>query len=255
MLNISGEVSSRLGSGGKKLEVGPMPRTMVAMTNGRNIKGIFEMSADDVFWWANWILVGALLIGVAATYAIVVSGNLRDAALKGNLAGAQTAAAEANARAKEADEKTEAERLERLRLEAAVAPRSLSVQQQQMLAAAWGKLAGKRVAVISYALDGEGAGLASQIIAVLTAANVEIDNRLASVMPMGGFSLGVHVTGSDEQTVNQLRTTLGLIGELAVAAPNSSQGGGASMSTVPGGVGSPVDAEILVGIKPVPTIK
>jgi hypothetical protein len=35
------------------------------------------MSADDVSWWANWILVGALLVGVAATYAIVVSGNIK----------------------------------------------------------------------------------------------------------------------------------------------------------------------------------
>jgi hypothetical protein len=43
------------------------------------------MSADDVSWWANWILVGALLVGVAATYAIVVSGNIKEANLKREL--------------------------------------------------------------------------------------------------------------------------------------------------------------------------
>lgn len=43
------------------------------------------MSAEDVSWWANWILVGALLVGVAATYAIVVSGNIKEANLKREL--------------------------------------------------------------------------------------------------------------------------------------------------------------------------
>jgi hypothetical protein len=43
------------------------------------------MSADDVSWWANWILVGALMVGVAATYAIVVSGNIKEANLKREL--------------------------------------------------------------------------------------------------------------------------------------------------------------------------
>lgn len=43
------------------------------------------MSVDDVFFWANWTLVGALVIGVAATYAIVVSGSIRDANLKREL--------------------------------------------------------------------------------------------------------------------------------------------------------------------------
>jgi hypothetical protein len=58
---------------------------MMITTNGRNIKGVRQMSADDVSWWANWILVGALLIGVVATYAIVVSGNIKEANLKREL--------------------------------------------------------------------------------------------------------------------------------------------------------------------------
>jgi hypothetical protein len=58
---------------------------MTIITNGRNIKGVRQMSADDVSWWANWILVGALLVGVAATYAIVVSGNIKEANLKSEL--------------------------------------------------------------------------------------------------------------------------------------------------------------------------
>lgn len=162
----------------------------------------------------------------------------------------------AKAGAAEANQKAEAERLERLKLEAVVAPRSLSLQQQQMLAAAWRALAGTRVAVISYSLDGEGAGLATQIMAALQAAGVVVDNRLASIMPMGGFSLGVHVTGADASVADPLRGALATIGNLAVATPGSPQGGGASMGVGPApGTSQPVAAEILVGVKPVATIR
>jgi len=34
--------------------------------------------AEDVSYWANWTLVGALLVGVLATYAIVVSSNAKE---------------------------------------------------------------------------------------------------------------------------------------------------------------------------------
>jgi hypothetical protein len=63
------------------------------------------MSADDVFWWANWILIGALLVGVAATYAIVVSGNLKEAALRREVAAAGAVAETAKANAAAAAER------------------------------------------------------------------------------------------------------------------------------------------------------
>ena len=49
-------------------------------------------------------------------------------------------AEQAKASAADANRKAELERLERLRLEATVAPRSIGVAQQQMLAAAWAVL-------------------------------------------------------------------------------------------------------------------
>ena len=84
---------------------------------------VLDMSAEDVSWWANWILVGALLVGVAATYAIVVSGNIKEANLKRELrdkddafdrykidAGKQISAANAVGEAAKADvEKAHAE--------------------------------------------------------------------------------------------------------------------------------------------------
>lgn len=51
------------------------------------------MSADDVFYWANWFLLGALVLGVVATYAIVKSGDIRDRELRIQLANSAERAA------------------------------------------------------------------------------------------------------------------------------------------------------------------
>lgn len=65
--------------------------------------------AEFISFWANWILVAALIVGVAATWGIVVSGNVKEAASKREIArlsadagASRAAAAEANARAIEA---------------------------------------------------------------------------------------------------------------------------------------------------------
>ena len=62
------------------------PAIAVMTTIGKKIRGALKMSADDVFFWANWALVAALVLGVLATYAVVVSGNIRDENLKRELA-------------------------------------------------------------------------------------------------------------------------------------------------------------------------
>ncbi len=261
--------------------------------------------AEDISYWANWTLVGALLIGVLATYAIVVSSNAKEhhwaeerrlsgerisaneketkraiadsdiakagaataneraAGLEAESEKARFAIAEAvkqtetaKASAAEANRKAEQERLERIRLEAVVSPRSLSLDQQRLIAGFWKQHAGKRVSVTSYALDAEGAGLATQIMACLGVATIEVDNRLASQMPLGGFSLGIHVSGNDSNLVNSIRTALSGTGRLTVAAANTPAGGGlASMETGSPDGDKPVAASILVGVKPVATIR
>lgn len=238
---------------------------------------------QSIFFWAT--ITAAIAGGISITAAFIsamvgyqvsdlvqADANRRivDAATAGETAkaDAEKARAEiaeaakqtelAKAGAAEANQKAEAERLERLKLEAIVAPRSLSLQQQQALAASWRAFAGKQVAVTSYSLDGEGAGLATQIMAALQAAGIGVDNRLASIMPLGGFSLGVHVTGADASVAESLRRALATIGNLAVAAPGSPQGGGAAMGlgSSPGAAPQqPVAAQILVGVKPVATIR
>jgi hypothetical protein len=110
------------------------------------LKGKYWMSADNVFTVANWVLVGALLVGVAATYAIVVSGKSRDEALKSELAAQNTRAAEL-ARQTEILKLSVGEAEQRaaeakLALEKFKAPRVLNQEQQSAVSAAVKPFAG-----------------------------------------------------------------------------------------------------------------
>jgi hypothetical protein len=51
--------------------------------------------AEFISFWSNWILIGALIVGVVATYGIVVSGNVKESAANTEIADAKrdTAAA------------------------------------------------------------------------------------------------------------------------------------------------------------------
>jgi hypothetical protein len=55
---------------------------MVKMLTNRATGNGRGMSADNIYYYANWALIGALVLGVIATYAIVASGNIRDSSLR-----------------------------------------------------------------------------------------------------------------------------------------------------------------------------
>jgi hypothetical protein len=175
---------------------------------------------------------------------------------KEGIATAQMAAAKANAdaakageRAAEANKAAEQEKIERLKLEAQIAPRRLTVAQQQAIAMGCSHFSGRRVRVVSYTLDVEAAVLAKQIIASLQASGMNIEDATASVMPLGGFSLGVQVEGNEPDLVIGLSAILSSVGKLLVAPPNSDQGAGETLSA---GSGAPrPSVSILIGAKPV----
>jgi hypothetical protein len=113
------------------------------ITECQKRKGIgMPLSWAESFWvWANWALIFALVLGVVATFLIVISSKVKEDALKRQLADASAKiedatarAAEANARAAEANRMAEEERLARVRIEQRLAPRSLSGKQQQNIA-------------------------------------------------------------------------------------------------------------------------
>jgi len=181
--------------------------------------------------------------------------NAKAESFRLEIAKAGESSAQANARAAEAQRMAEAERLERIRLEAIVAPRSISIIDQRAIAASLLRFAGSRVNLASYSLDGEGAVLGQQVIAILQAARIEVDNRIATMMPMGGFAFGIHVNGTRDDLVMTLRDALSRIGHLAVAPENTPISGGGGPIMQAGPVSRiPVNAAILIGIKPVPVI-
>lgn len=155
-------------------------------------------------------------------------------------AGAEVQIASARASAAEAMRVAETERLARVKLEAEIAPRRLSEAQRQAVMKTCKFFAGRApVNLVSYSLDAEAAVLGTQILETLGSAGIEVKGNLASIMPLGGFSLGVHVSGprSEQTLVTTLAVSLATDGGLAVALPELGADGG------------PI--QILVGVKPV----
>lgn len=176
--------------------------------------------------------------------------------------------ADANAAASKAGALAESERLERVKLEAIVAPRSLSLEQQRKMATSCSKFRGRRAIVTSYGLDLEGIALGGQIIAILKSAGVDVVDSRASIVEVGAFEIGVRVRGpaSEQDFVSALGDALSSVGKLQVSINDSSpSGGGAVMPRQSGaggfiyggGVAVPAGrpfVTVMVGIKPIPIL-
>lgn len=196
---------------------------------------------------------------IADSEARIKSAEAQVASANASSRDAVVKVAEAEARAAEARSMAEAERLERIRLQAIVAPRSLSLDQQQQIATAVRRFAGHRVLVSSYGLDGEGAALGAQIIILLRSVlgNDNVLDDRASLVVTGGFELGVHVRGPDSESalVSTLSDALSSIGQLQtfVNDPRPRTGGamGGGGAAFPAGT---IFVSVMVGIKPVPIL-
>jgi len=163
-----------------------------------------------------------------------------EASAKRDIATVKGEAATANEKAAGANKAAESERLQRVKLEAQVAPRRMTAAQQQTLTDACRPLGGRRVTVISYSLDVEAAVLATQLIPALEAAGIKVRPNLLSFMPFGGVTTGIQVSGADAAFSSALTRCIAA-GGLAMAPPAPAQ------------VTTDADAEavILVGVKPI----
>lgn len=126
--------------------------------------------------------------------------------------------ATANARAEEARQIAERERLERVKLEAQVAPRRLSREQEMSITSSLKHFSGRSVTVVSYSLDVEGGVLATQIISTLQGAGILVEEKIAGLAVGGPFWTGVILKGPAEEQdfIDALTTTLMNDGRLAV---------------------------------------
>lgn len=163
-----------------------------------------------------------------------------------DVAKANESAEQAKADAAEANRKAEAERLERIKLEAIVVPRNLTLEQQLSISKSLFKYSGQRIRMKSYSLDTESAVLGQQILNALHGANFSYDDRRMTVQSMGEIATGVRVTGSNASVVNDILAALQAAG-VVVSPEGVVPGAGMQLSDD----GTPVAAEIFVGVKPI----
>ena|SRR5208282_1229307 len=220
-----------------------MPDKIINMTNGKRIlagrgMGMSLPWAEFISYWGNWVLVAALLIGVAATFGIVVSGNVKEIAMKRELA----ASAE---RTGLLEKDAELIRQDNNRLEAQLSPRKLRPDQMQAIANALVGFSGRSIRVRSYALDVESAFLATQLMAAFTTAGLTVDNNILSDSPMGVLGLGIFVTGTNQGLVDAVLKTLANDGLLATRPQAVPAGAGMSQAN-----NTPTDALVFVGVRP-----
>lgn len=208
------------------------------------------MSADDVYFWANWILVVALLVGVAATYAIVVSGNMRDRTLKNELSIQSAATAQANERAASLEKEAAEAKLQYEKLKAAVAWRAVAPDQLPLLA----KLLATHVATVQLEYvrgDAESQQFAAQFWTAFRRAGWTV--VLKAKTPLGAAS-GIWVLPNatpGDSTTAAVESVRNAFREIGVPFDAS---GGPAMEHAPGetwGPNSP-PVKVIVGSKPEP---
>jgi hypothetical protein len=147
----------------------------------------------------------ALLNGVAAEAGNrAATANARVKEAEAEIASAEARIAEANRAAAEANATAETERLERLRLEARLAPRTLSPAQQASLSRSLAPLNGRSVDVLIYGSTPEIDGFAFQIGQAAYAAGIHI--HVWHVISGAGIGIVVQTRfGSDHTTDDDAR--------------------------------------------------
>jgi hypothetical protein len=208
------------------------------MTRTTGTRRIFRgrgMSADVMFVWANWALVVALVLGVAATWAIVVSGTIKEERLKRELA-AQ------NERAAALEMEAATARLEQERLKEQLAWRSLSKDKTDELVLALSTNPGV-VNVKWVSGDPEAHSLAIQLTNIFDAANWRVGMQGETRTGTALFGLWIPDPPTpDAPFVRSVFTRAGIAFESG-SLPRASLGIGSGM---------PTGTTVFVGSKPPP---
>lgn len=159
-------------------------------------------------------------------------------------------AAEADLKVASANEKIAELNASNLQLEAIVSPRRITNVNQGALSALEA-LAPKTISITSYALDPDGAVLATQILNGLAAQHFTIQDKRMTQGPSTSLLFGVWVFGPDKALVEALVNLLRSAGIQTIdQEPNLGSG-----VTFNGSISSTIaDASIFVGLKPLPDL-
>ena len=156
-----------------------------------------SISADNVYAFANYLLLASLVCGVISTYGIVASGKVRDEASKREIVQAQEVAAKASERAANLEKDAALAKLESEKLKAEMAWRHLTVDQANKLISDFGSLKGLKIQVQGVDSDPEAAQFHSDIYSVLTHAGID-----TSVYTGIERVTGLWIVGDNDSEVN-----------------------------------------------------
>jgi hypothetical protein len=168
------------------------------------------MTADSVNSLANVFLIASLVVGVIATYAIVVSGNIKEKKLKQELAATNERAAEANQKAAELniraaslEKEAAAARLETERLKAQFAWRRLNEKQVTIIAAGLSKVDLKEVSLSAITSDPESMTFANDIKLALTKGGIKVTFSPSLIFGKKP-TVGIRITASTKDTLESI---------------------------------------------------
>jgi hypothetical protein len=133
-----------------------------------------------------------------------------------------------------------------LALNAQIAPRRLTTDQQAAIAKELTPFAGKTVMLSSYVLDVEAAVLGIQIRESLDAAHILHVDNLMTVQAGGQIQLAIHISGKDEPLTKGLVSAFGEY-QVVTTKELPSRGFSALNFSFPA---TPPDASIFIGVKP-----
>ena len=218
---------------------------------------------------ANFWLIIALGAVAILTLIVVSATNEKEhhwerdrEATRHHLTELEASTAAANVEQARLSKESEALRAANLALEAKLAPRRITADQQQTIAKALEPVKGKSVLFDSYILDVEAAGFGEQIAAALAKADIKVDTtNLRKRIPAGTIADGVKTSGRDQELVAALLAAFASVG--VASAPGEPTEGVAGIRTditiggtsqfAPrfGSIAQPRwDATVFIGVKP-----
>jgi hypothetical protein len=155
----------------------------------------------------NWFLLGSLVVGVISTYAIVVSGKIRDTESKRALAHAREVSAQANERAAQLEKEAAFAQLETERLKELMAWRRLTVQQHDLLVSTLKGKIPEKIWVEYVESDPEASQFQADIAKTLEDAGIKLQKYSG-----WGRGVGLQITHGDSSTGQILKSAFASVG-------------------------------------------
>lgn len=155
-------------------------------------------SADAINTWANFALIVSLVVGVIATYAVVVTGNIKEARLKRELAASVERTAQLEKEATEA-------KLALAKLQDRLAPRRLTTAQARILGEEIrGLVMNIEISVLAH--DPEAQAYADQLIEAMNASRSVNGNVTATIFT--GAVVGLRMSQTKTPEARRLESAL-----------------------------------------------